>query len=126
MRKSCLIYDFPLDPFKFHFTFDKCTIFAHFFLAWYSSLTRAKKEPRNRFQGINSASLCCPRAGTINIPTRFLAPIDCLKIPALLGLGRLLYTVQVLLTLHTKTFATNAGLLYIFLPWSCTCTVFFS
>ncbi len=41
-------------------------------------------EPRNRFQGMNSASLCS-LAGRYNnpIPTRFLAPIDCLKIPAL-------------------------------------------
>ena len=37
-------------------------------------------EPRNRFQGMNSASL----AGRYDnpVPTRFLAPIDCLKIPA--------------------------------------------
>jgi hypothetical protein len=40
-------------------------------------------EPRNRFQGMNSASLCS-LAGRYNnpIPTRFLASIDCLKIPA--------------------------------------------
>ncbi len=38
----------------------------------------------NRFQGINSASLCslAGRYGNL-IPTRFPAPIDCLKIPAL-------------------------------------------
>jgi hypothetical protein len=41
-------------------------------------------EPRNRFQGINSASLCCLACRyDIPIPTRFLAPINCLKIPAL-------------------------------------------
>jgi hypothetical protein len=41
------------------------------------------KDPKNRFQGINSASLCS-LAGRydIPIPTRFLVPIDCLKIPA--------------------------------------------
>jgi hypothetical protein len=41
--------------------------------------------PRNRFQGLNSASLCCSLAGRYDnpIPTRCLAPIDCLKIPAL-------------------------------------------
>jgi hypothetical protein len=40
-------------------------------------------EPRNRFQGINSASLCSLAGRYFNpIPTRFLAPIDCLKIPA--------------------------------------------
>ncbi len=39
--------------------------------------------PRNRFQGMNSASLCS-LAGRYNnpIPTRCLAPIDFLKIPA--------------------------------------------
>ncbi len=40
-------------------------------------------EPRNRFQGITSASLCSPAGQYDNpLPTRFLAPIDCLKIPA--------------------------------------------
>jgi hypothetical protein len=43
-------------------------------------------EPRNRFQRMNSASLCSLVGGYDNpIPTRFLAPIDCLKIPALEG-----------------------------------------
>jgi hypothetical protein len=41
-------------------------------------------EPRNRFQGTNSASLCGLAGRYDNpIPTRFLAPIDFLKIPAL-------------------------------------------
>ncbi len=40
---------------------------------------------RNRFQGIDSARLCSLAGRYDNlIPTRFLAPIDCLKIPALL------------------------------------------
>ncbi len=40
--------------------------------------------PRNRFQGTNSASLCSLAGRYDNpIPTRFLAPIECLKIPAL-------------------------------------------
>jgi hypothetical protein len=40
-------------------------------------------EPRNRFQGIDSASLCSMAGRYDNpIPTRFLAPTDCLKIPA--------------------------------------------
>jgi hypothetical protein len=40
-------------------------------------------EPRNRFQGTNSASLCSLAGWYDNtILTRFLAPIDCLKIPA--------------------------------------------
>ncbi len=39
-------------------------------------------EPRNRFQGMNSASLCSLAGRYDNpIPTLFLAPIDCLKIP---------------------------------------------
>jgi hypothetical protein len=41
--------------------------------------------PRNRFQGMNSASLCSLAGRYDNpIPPRFLAPIDFLKIPALL------------------------------------------
>jgi hypothetical protein len=41
------------------------------------------KEPRNRFQGINSVGLCS-LAGRYDypIPTRFLVPLDCSKIPA--------------------------------------------
>jgi hypothetical protein len=40
-------------------------------------------EPRNRFQGMNSASLCSLAGRFDNpIPPRFLAPIDSLKIPA--------------------------------------------
>jgi hypothetical protein len=39
-------------------------------------------EPRNRFQGMNSASLCSLAGRYDNlIPTRILAPLDCLKIP---------------------------------------------
>ncbi len=42
------------------------------------------KEPKNRFQGINSASTCRLVGRYDNpIPTLFLAPIDCLKLPAL-------------------------------------------
>ncbi len=41
------------------------------------------EEHRNRFQGTNSASQCS-LVGQYNntIPTRFLVPTDCLKIPA--------------------------------------------
>ncbi len=41
------------------------------------------KESENPFQGTNSARLCC-LAGRYDNPiqTRFLGPIDCLKIPA--------------------------------------------
>jgi hypothetical protein len=42
-------------------------------------------EPENRFQGMNSASLCSLVRYNNPIPPRFLAPIDCLKIPALLS-----------------------------------------
>ncbi len=39
---------------------------------------------QDQFQGINTASLCSLAARFDNpIPTRFLATIDCLKIPAL-------------------------------------------
>jgi hypothetical protein len=42
------------------------------------------KEPKNRFQEINSASVFSLVGRYENpIPTRFLAPIDCFKIPAL-------------------------------------------
>ncbi len=41
-------------------------------------------KPRNRFQGMNSASLCSLAGRYDNpIPPRFLAPKDSLKIPAL-------------------------------------------
>jgi hypothetical protein len=41
-------------------------------------------EPRNRLLGMNSASLCSLAGRYDNpIPPQFLAPIDCLKIPAL-------------------------------------------
>ncbi len=40
-------------------------------------------EPWNRFQGMNSASVCSLAGRYDNpIPTRCLAPIDCLIIPA--------------------------------------------
>ncbi len=41
------------------------------------------KEPRNRFQEIDFASLCSLAVRYDNpIPTWFLAPLDCSKIPA--------------------------------------------
>jgi hypothetical protein len=46
-------------------------------------------KPENRFQGMNSASLCSLAGRYDNpIPPRFLAPIDSLKIPA--GLSQLI------------------------------------
>jgi hypothetical protein len=45
-------------------------------------------EPRNWFQRINSANLCSLADRYDNpIPTRFLAPTDCLKVPALFMTG---------------------------------------
>ncbi len=55
-------------------------------------------EPRNRFQGMKSASLRSLAGRCENpIPTRCLAPKDCLKIPAqvLLGTEKQLETSQV-------------------------------
>jgi hypothetical protein len=41
------------------------------------------KEPKNPFEGTNSASLCSLAGRYDNpTPTRFLAPIDCSKNPA--------------------------------------------
>ena len=43
-------------------------------------------EPRNRFRGMNSASLCSLAGRYDNpLPPQFLAPVDSLKIPALGG-----------------------------------------
>jgi hypothetical protein len=51
-----------------------CSYLSQYFLTF--------MEPRNRFQGMNSASLSSLAGRYDNpIPTRFLAPIDCLKIP---------------------------------------------
>jgi hypothetical protein len=42
------------------------------------------KEPKNRLQGTSSARLCSLAGRYDNpLPTLFLTPIDCLKIPAL-------------------------------------------
>ncbi len=59
-------------------------------------------EPRNRFQGMNSASLCSLAGRYDNpIPTRFLAPLDCLKIPALCNTNKSVETgEQIFDTLH--------------------------
>jgi hypothetical protein len=51
-------------------------------------------KPRNRFQRINFASLCSLKGRYDNpIPTRFLAPIDCLKIPAQHPLAAAFYKI---------------------------------
>jgi hypothetical protein len=49
------------------------------------------KEAENRFQGTISARLCSLAGRYDNpIPTRFLAPVSCLKIPAQFGASCLL------------------------------------
>ncbi len=49
----------------------------------FSNWARTFKEPKNRFQGTNSPRLCSLAGRYDNpIPTRFLAPLDNLKIPA--------------------------------------------
>jgi hypothetical protein len=53
-------------------------------------------EPRNRFQGMNSASLCSLANRYNNpIPTRCLAPIDFLKIRALICFNHCIYNLHV-------------------------------
>jgi hypothetical protein len=53
------------------------------FLVQLHSCFQTMVSPRNRFQGINSASLCSLAGRYDNpSPTRFLAPIVGLKIPA--------------------------------------------
>jgi hypothetical protein len=63
--------------------------------------------PWNQFQGMNSASLCS-QAGRYDdpIPPWFLAPIDCLKIPA---------PVRIILT-KNNTKRTHLGLITIYAP----------
>jgi hypothetical protein len=62
------------------------------------------KEPKNRFQGTNFARPCS-LAGRYDhlIPTRFLAPIDCLKIPAQVCCGSQIDSRNCyLVTMHYK------------------------
>ncbi len=80
-------------------------------------------EPINRLQGINSASLYeARRAGTIPaILTRFLAPIDCLKIPAQvsilinihINMRNFLATHPVYEHMHARLFITRTGCAFI-------------
>jgi hypothetical protein len=61
----------------FSFTVEFCTCIP-------SPYFKTFMELRNRYQGMNSASLCSLAGRYDNpLPTRFLAPTDCLKIPAL-------------------------------------------
>jgi hypothetical protein len=64
----------------------------------------------NRFQGINSPAYVAWRAGTTSpIPTRFLAPIDCLKIPALKCCGVLVRRESQLHGYHERSSAREAS-----------------
>jgi hypothetical protein len=65
-------------------------------------------EPRNRCQGINSVSLCSLAGRYDNpIPSRCLAPIEFLKIPALVPVGLFchscfnFWSVSTVRTVHT-------------------------
>jgi hypothetical protein len=59
-------------------TYERELILRHFQITF--------KKFKNRFQRIDSASLCSLAGRYVNtIPTRFLTPIDCLKIPAQLS-----------------------------------------
>jgi hypothetical protein len=61
-------------------------------------------EPRNRFQGMNSASLCSLAGRHDNpIPPRFLAHIDSLKIPAQL-------TDEEIMKQHTWAYAVYVSI----------------
>ena len=63
------------------------------------------KEPKNRFQGANSARMCSLAGRYDNpIPTRFQASIDCLKIPALISDYTILYSI-VIMELYSATLA---------------------
>ncbi len=57
---------------------------ADFWFIW-ARIFKLLRSPRIDSQGTNSARLCSLAGRYHNpIPTRFLAPVDCLKIPALL------------------------------------------
>ncbi len=78
-------------------------------------------EPRNRFQGMNFASLCS-LAGRYDdpIPPRFLAPIDFLKIPALAGRSDHPIPPRFLATIDFLKISAQAGQKSIpWAPWKC-------
>ncbi len=60
-------------------------------------------KPRNRFQGLNSASLSSLSGQYDNpIPTRFKAPTDCLQIPAQATLAGGIYSLELIPWLHKR------------------------
>jgi hypothetical protein len=69
-------------------------------------------EPKNQFQGMNSASLCS-LAGRYDNPihTRCLAPIDCLKIPAQTN-KNIPYRKRIIQRPNTKKSMVYAGVDY--------------
>ncbi len=82
------------------------------------------EEPRNRFQGIDSPSQCSLAGRYDNpLPTRFLSPVDCSKIPAQLAYYVCLtyFRLQSLQSKNIPMSKENAGqdvtYLY-FLGWS--------
>ncbi len=66
----------------------------NFFVFFYNNTIQSPnfwtfKEPKNQFQGINTARWCSLAGRYDNpIPTRFLAPLDCVKIPTQLTIGQ--------------------------------------
>ncbi len=59
------------------------------------------KEAKNRFQGTNSARLCCLAGRYDNpIPTQFLAHMDSLKIPAQFGASCLWHANLLIICLY--------------------------
>jgi hypothetical protein len=74
--------------------------------------------PRNRFQGMNSATLCSLAGRYDNpIPPRCLAPIDSLKIPAGAGIFKPLWSpgIDAKASIPPAYVAWRAGTLTLFL-----------
>jgi hypothetical protein len=72
-------------------------------------------EPKNRCQGINSASLCSLAGRYDNpIPSRCLAPIEFLKIPALHSVYSVVETI--VCTLYSAMYCTRRKTKQLFQP----------
>jgi hypothetical protein len=68
------------------------------------------KKPKNRFQGIDSACQYSLAGQYGNpIPTRFLAPIDCSKIPAVAPAVRVLSPARAPRGLHRALFMNSVS-----------------
>ncbi len=81
--------------FEFHI---RCnTALYYWFVIWAWICKLLIKKPRNRFHGIDSASLCSLAELYDNpIPSRFLTPIDCSNISALINFNENVYFFYVL------------------------------